>query len=199
MWPPGLKTQECEGSVYFQLSLWIWLHMSISSILVIERYRKCSAISSIQRFSKDDEFWTKVRKDAESRAADGGWRLKDWLLQDKTRSFWITGSIGKVNQSDLQDEINWTTLNHLTVWSIFLFRHAFGMQVQVQEKEDEKVPSRSLSVIFLDLKIHEGELSEVDSWFCELPLIFRCNQHKKQWIIRFLWSRQWQHSHKQAH
>lgn len=29
-------------------------------------------------------------------------------------------------------------------------------------------------------KIHEGELSEVDSWFCELPLILHCNQHKKR-------------------
>lgn len=40
-------------------------------------------------------------------------------------------------------------------------------------------------------KIHEGEVSEVESWFSELPLIcFHCNQHN-----RFLWSRQRQHSH----
>ena len=40
-------------------------------------------------------------------------------------------------------------------------------------------------------KIHEGEVSEVEPWFSELPLIcFHCNQHK-----RFLWSRQRQHSH----
>lgn len=145
MWPPGLKTQECEGSVYFQLSLWIWLHMSISSILVIERYRKCSAISSIQRFSKDELRFAKMLSQGQLTEAE------DWKIDCSKTKHGPSESLVALAKW-IKVIFKMKSIEPLgTISLIFLFRHAFGMQVQVQEKEDEKVPSRSLSVTFLDL------------------------------------------------